>query len=236
MPTTLPSRTPKARHIVALIAALLVVMFSAAAALCGAGLLFAESKKTDGFYEATPMNMHTTAFALRDDEFEAAGGALVSQLYGELKLQVEGVDKPVFVGIARKADVEAYLRDSAHTILTDLDFETQTADARHTSGTTVPARPGDQDIWVASAEGAGTRTLTWDVEDGDWSVVVMNADGSLGVDANVGAGLSMPLVETLGIGLSAGGSVLVLIVLATATVVIRRRRRRSSPAGSASAA
>ena len=38
--------------------------------------------------------------------------------------------------------------------------------------------PGKQRIWAASAQGAGAQALTWDVADGDWSVVVMNADGS----------------------------------------------------------
>ena len=44
-------------------------------------------------------------------------------------------------------------------------------------------RPAEQDIWAAPPHGDGRQTLTWDVEDGDWSVVVMNADGSPGVHA-----------------------------------------------------
>ena len=45
------------------------------------------------------------------------------------------------------------------------------------------ARPATQRFWDASVQGDGAQALAWDVEDGDWSVVVMNADGSPGVDA-----------------------------------------------------
>ena len=72
------------------------------------------------------------------------------------------------------------------------------------------------------------------------SVVVMNADGSRGVDARVRAGASVPLVDDLGYGLSIASLVLVLVlVLIGGTVpaeALRRRPRPSSPDGSAWAA
>jgi len=45
--------------------------------------------------------------------------------------------------------------------------------------------------------GAGTQTLNWDVKDGNWSVVVMNADGSKGVNTRVSAGASLPWLDEL---------------------------------------
>ena len=138
---------------------------SAALSLAGVGLLFAESQKTDGFYEAAPMNMHTTAFALRDDEFEAQGG-FVAWVYGELKLQVEGVQKPVFVGIARiggrrGAPARQRTRSSARRRLRELN----TCRFRTTAGTTVPARPADRAVLGRHRRGQGRAVADLDVEE-----------------------------------------------------------------------
>jgi hypothetical protein len=62
----------------------------------------------------------------------------------------------------------------------------------------VPAPPTKQPIWDASVHGTGTQTLTWDVRDGDWSVVVMNADGSPGVHADVSAGARIGFLDEAG--------------------------------------
>ena len=51
--------------------------------------------------------------------------------------------------------------------------------------------PLTQDFWVASASGADTQELVWRAADGNWSIVVMNADGSPGVSAKVSVGLKV---------------------------------------------
>jgi hypothetical protein len=50
--------------------------------------------------------------------------------------------------------------------------------------------------------------MTWKVRDGDWSVVVMNADGSAGVDAGVRAGADVPFLGPAGWITLGGGLVL----------------------------
>ena len=50
-----------------------------------------------------------------------------------------------------------------------------------------------------------TQTLDWAPEEGDWSVVVMNADGSSNVDANRRSGQG-PFIFRIGLGLVIGGS------------------------------
>ena len=51
--------------------------------------------------------------------------------------------------------------------------------------------PLEQNFWVATASGAGTQELAWRATDGNWSIVVMNTDGSPGVSAEVNAGLKI---------------------------------------------
>jgi hypothetical protein len=94
----------------------------------------------------------------------------------------------------------------------------------HTLGTGAPATaPGDQSFWVASAEGSGTQALTWDVRDGNWQVVAMNADGSRNVDTSLSIGAELPNLLWMAIAaLAAGGLVLGIAVL---LVVLGARRR-----------
>jgi hypothetical protein len=94
--------------------------------------------------------------------------------------------------------VSDYLRGSSHAVVTDVDYSPFRADYDEKAGDRPLAAPAGERFWAASAHGAGTQTLTWDVEDGDWSVVVMNADGSAGVDAGVKAGAQLSFLDEAG--------------------------------------
>ena len=78
-------------------------------------------------------------------------------------------------------------------------------------GTHKAGPPAKQTFWAAT----GSHSLHWNVQSGDWSIVVMNADGSRGVAAAVSAGAKVPFIATiayvvLGLGL--------LFVIATAAL------------------
>ena len=85
--------------------------------------------------------------------------------------------------VARTADVTRYLSKAGHELVTDLDYSPFSADYRRLGGDGKPAPPAEQRFWEASAHGSGRQTVTWDVDDGVPSIVVMNADASRGVDA-----------------------------------------------------
>jgi len=51
----------------------------------------------------------------------------------------------------------------------------------------------------------GTQTVTWKVREGDWSVVLMNADGSRGVSADIDLGAKLSFLLWVAIGLLMGG-------------------------------
>jgi hypothetical protein len=92
----------------------------------------------------------------------------------------------------------------------------------------VPAAPAAQDCWTASAHGSGPQTLTWKVRHGGWSIVVMNADGSRGVDAGVSVGATVPLLTPLGWGLAGGGLLLALVAGALVVLGVRASSRPGS--------
>jgi hypothetical protein len=202
--------------IAGVVAAVLAIGFIAAGAL----LLWGESNKDDQGYLSTGKDRFAAStYALASDnldvDLDGAGWIMDRDDLGNVRLKVESsAAKPVFVGIARTSDVSDYLRSTAYTSVTDIDTSPFHASYRDHGGERRPALPADQDIWAASAQGSGTQTVTWDLEDGDWSIVVMNADGSPGVDADISAGAKLPFLGTLG-WVSLGGALVLLITAGT---------------------
>ena len=200
------------------VAAVLAIGFIAAGAL----LLWGDSKKDDQGYLSTGRDRYAAStYALASDnldiDLDGAGWVMDRDDLGKVRLAVESsADKPVFVGIARTSDVSEYLHGTSYTSVTDVDyspFHVSYRDREH-GGDRHPALPADQGFWAASVHGSGTQTLAWDLEDGDWSIVVMNADGSRGVDTNISAGAKVPFLGTLG-WVSLGGALVLLITAGT---------------------
>jgi hypothetical protein len=231
---TQPKRSRGAR--IALVVTGAVTGLLAASLLAVGGVaLWGESEKDRDGYLATDSHRfaagtHALASESLDVDLDGAEWLMDREDFGDVRLEVAPRgDEPVFVGIAPTDQVSRYLSGVAHTSVSDVDswpFEAS-YDESTTAGDRRPAPPGEQRIWAASVQGAGTQTLKWDVEDGDWSVVVMNADGSRGVDAEVEAGAKVPFLSEL--GWTAAGTGALLLIAAAALVVagIRNPRNRS---------
>ena len=164
-------------------------------------------------------------------DLDAGDWVLDTNDLGKVRLQVESRDdKPVFVGIARTSDVENYLQGVSHTTLTDVDTSPFEATYDNHAGNRRPVAPADSQIWVASEHGSGKQTLNWEIEDGDYSVVVMNADGSAGVDADVSTGANIPFLDEIGWTAVGSGGFVLLIGIA---LLVAGIRRPSNPTGTA---
>jgi hypothetical protein len=200
-------------RIAALIAASVIGLLSLGLLAAGGGLLWADSKKDEEGYISTgfdPFATDTRALATEELDIDAtgAGWLIDDDRYGKVRLRAQSQDgKPVFVGIAPTRDAERYLSGVHHDLVTDLEYDPFRADYREQAGPRRPGAPGDQRFWAASAQGAGTQTLTWDVEHGNWSVVVMNADASPNVDVELRAGAEVPFLEPAGWGTLIAGLV-----------------------------
>jgi len=234
--TTSKTRRAGGGRIAAIIASGVVALLSLGFLTAGGLLLWADSKKDDQGYISSGTDRYSTnTHALASDnlDFDLDGAeALVDDgIFGKLRVRAESNDgKPVFVGIARTGDVDDYLRGSSHAIVSDVDYSPFHADYDVRRGAGSPGAPGDQRFWAAAAEGDGRQGLTWEVEDGDWSLVVMNADGSAGVDAGVSAGASVTwLDEAAWISLGTG---LFLLAIAGGLLYVGARPRRDAPLGS----
>lgn len=185
-------------------------------AVGGGALLWAHEtqRDSDGYFTTSTERFRTATYALTSDEVDlgAEGDAGWGSDIGDLarvRVRATNVDaRAVFVGIGPQRDVEAYLTRVPHDQVSDVEFDPFRVDYELQPGSLAPTPPGREAFWVARAEGPGTQTLEWDLESGNWAVVVMNADGSRGVDTDVALGVKVDILFPLSIGLLIGGLVL----------------------------
>lgn len=207
-----PSRFSGGR-VVAVVAGSVLALVSLGLLVAGGAGLWANGQKDDqGYLSTHTERFHTRTAALRTENLDVNLGGTASvldnDLYGKVRLRVTPrAGKDVFVGIARTRDVTRYLSGTAHARVTDIDYHPFRADYAMSGGGARAGAPAKQRIWAAQAHGHGTQTLTWDVDDGNWSVVVMNADGSPNVDADVRAGANVPFLNEVAWGAIGGGAI-----------------------------
>jgi hypothetical protein len=227
MPVPADVSAPAARRrrtlpgVLAALAGLVAVLFLAA----GGAALYADGQKDDGWLTTDDARFSTDTRALATENLDMDLKGLDAGLAGQARLQVtSAAGGAVFVGIAPTKDVERYLGGTEHALLTDVDTSPFQATTETVAGDRTPADPTAQDIWSASTSGTGTQTLEWDVEDGDWSAVVMNADGSSGVDVRASAGVNASFLQPLGLGLLGGALVLSLLAAGLVAWAVRTDR------------
>ena len=209
------------------------VLFGIALLAGGGFLLYTDRTQRDDGYLTTPTErLATPTYALTrtrlEVDTEGEGWVLNESWFGKVRIRgVSSGDKTLFIGIGPQAEVARYLATVAHANVQDIDFDPFRATYLSVSGG-APAPPTDQSFWAASASGVGTQTLTWKVRDGDWSVVLMNADGSRGVAADVDLGAKLSFLLWVAIGLLIGG--LLVVGGSTALVVLAARTRKAPSA------
>ena len=214
-----PSATPAST-----VGGVISVLIAAFLIAAGAFALWGDSKKDGDGYLSTGTKHFTTATrALQservDIEIDSKHWLAGVEDLGDTRLEVAPAGgEPVFAGVGPERDVKAYLAGVEHTVLEDIDSSPFSANHVKHGGARVPGPPSEQDFWAASTEGSGPQTLRWTPEDGDWAVVVMNADGSAGVAADVSAGAEISFLGPLGWSLLGGG----VLLLAGGAFLIRR--------------
>src|SRR5213079_212466 len=140
---------------------------------------------------------HTRAIGT---ESVTVGSYVPTWLAGKVRLDVSG-GKPLFVGIAPKATVDAYVDRVQHTEATNLNLDPFKVTYVDHAGTVDPGRPAGEPFWAAALSGTN-GPLEWNLRSGKWSIVVMNADGSRDVAARIRVGVKVPALLWAGIGLS----------------------------------
>ena len=208
------------------------VLFGLALLVGGGFVLWADRTQREDGYLTTPTERFATpTYALTRTRLEVdkgEGRVLNESWFGTVRIRGESSgDRTLFIGIGPQAEVARYLGTVAHANVQDIDFDPFRATYLSVSGGGPQAPPTEQSFWAASASGVGTQTLTWKVRGGDWSVVLMNADGSRGVAADVDLGAKLSFLLWVAIGLLIGG--VLVSVGSTALIVLAARRPRPPP-------
>jgi hypothetical protein len=213
------------------------VVIGALLALCSLGALGAggvavwadTAHRNAGYVDLSGASYATTGRALASGTISVHGGwDWLRPLIGQARIRVTGTESPggVFAGIAPASAASRYLSGAAYTTVTGYGGPGQRIDH---PGSRAPQRPGSTPIWAVRASGAHAASLLWTMPDGDWTVVVMNADGSPGVAVRADVGASLPALAWLATEFLAGGTVLALVAFACIVIPVRMASAGPAP-------
>jgi hypothetical protein len=225
-------RRVSAGRVVLIVLGCIGVLFGLAVMAGGGFLLWADrTQRNDGYLTTPTERFATPTYALTRTRLEVdtkdEGWVLNESWFGKIRIRGESTDsKTLFIGIGPQAEVARYLGAVGHANVQDIDFDPFRATYLAVSGGAPQEPPTQQSFWAASASGVGTQTLTWKVREGDWSVVLMNADGSRGVAADVDLGAKLSFLLWVAIGLLIGGA----FVVGGSAALVALSARRPPPA------
>lgn len=186
----------------------------------GGTLVWADlALRHDGYVTTGTTTYSTTGYALASERVSLGWGLLLTGLVGDVRVRVTAAspDKAVFVAVGPADRVAAYLSGTAYATVTG----TGAGGVAVHDGTGRPAPPRAAGIWAAQAAGLGTQVLRWTAQDGDWTAVAMNPDGSAGVAVRADVGVSAPGLARLAAELIAGGIILGALSAALIWVPVR---------------
>lgn len=229
---------PVGRIVLTVVGALLIVISLGLGAVGGVVTwAYATQRDAQGFFTSDTEHFETLTYAITSENLDLGvrpGGGDRRFDLGDLatvRLRVAAQNgTPVFVGIGRQRDVDRYLAGVAHAEVDNIDLRPFRVTYRVPRGGAPSARPGSQSFWAVSAHGAGDQRLEWKLRSGRWAVVVMNANASKGVGADVSVGVKANWVLPLGIGFLAGFGVLVILGTILLVVGAAGLGRRIPPA------
>ena len=231
---TAPSRWTGGRIAMIVAGALVALIAVGAVALGAYGLWLQTTKRSDGYVMTSSERFSTGSYALATRTLHISSdvpGFLYGRDWlGDVRIRGESANpaRPLFIGIARKDDVDRYLANVAHSDVVDVSanpFGTSYKPSyRARAGGRPSTPPGRARFWVASVAGLGSQSLTWSVEQGRWAVVVMRPDGSRGVAADLSAGAKLPALLWASIGVLVFG--LLTLGGAAALIYLGARERR----------
>ncbi|WP_026929328.1 hypothetical protein [Glycomyces tenuis] len=138
-------------------------------------------------------------------------------------------DEDQFVGFAEPEEAAAFLDGVEHTAVhraTGAEGPTE----EHIDGEAPQTLGAEADIWEFTLEGAGTRTYEWDVEGytGEVTPIVMNTDGSAGIDGHVRIAYELPALGGVTVGLWIAGLLLAALAVWLMVRTIRKGRKAAA--------
>jgi len=233
------SRAPSgmtAGRIVLIVLGSFALIFGLAFAAGGGVVLVAQSafRDAEGFFVSGPHPFESNGYAITSNRIDLGtnpeqGATNIGGIF-TLRLRAESTNgRPIFIGVAPSADVDSYLGTVDHDEITDVSLRPFRATYEHINGPPPTHAPSQEPIWVATDSGLGQRQVLWHPRGGRWTVVVMEADGSRVVRADLSVGVRVRFLTWIGIGLLA----LALLAFVAGGLMlyfgVRKPREKSPP-------
>jgi hypothetical protein len=199
-------------------------------ALCALGLvvaggyLLSAATGNGGWLALGHGSYATGGYAVTTDPADWATATYALGTVDKVRIRVTPSDAatPVFVGMARPADVARYLDGVQYVTAHGAPGNRVTYTGHDGQAPATP--PAAAVPWAVQATGTGPQTLEFDAQRqrGDQVVVVMNADGSRSVSGRAESTVTQPSLPGIAGGLLAGG---VVLGAGAALLIVRPLRR-----------
>ena len=189
---------------------------------------YAFGRDDQGYFTSDRQELESGAYAITTGDIDLGAGEFdwaPDKVLGTLRVQVDG-QRPLFVGIGPDDDVDRYLGAVARDEL--VGFDGDDAELERHEGSAPQTSPADQDFWVAESEGSGEQAVRWKADFGRWTLVVMNADASQGVDVEADVGVKLDWAIWAGLGMFVIGLLLTVGAVIVILLIGRRADREST--------
>ncbi len=233
-PTPGPAKTHAVRYAVLVAVGVLLSLFGLTLTGATAPLGAALFQQRNGGYVTTPVERYAVdTYAITSQQFDVVidqglPGQTSSAASFLLKATGATPGADIFIGVGPQADVATYLATVEHSELTQIRFNPFAASYRTVAGSDPPAPPATQDFWAVSAQGPGSQQIKSDLRNGNWAMVIMNADGTRPVAVDLQAGVRSELLAPVTLGTLMAGLLLlalgVLLLVASASGLGRPHR------------
>jgi len=220
--------------IVLLILGVMMLLASFGLMAGGSTLLWVDARHVDneGFFTSDTLHIvrDSSAVVIGPIELDEVAIRVLKTIGVITVFRFEGTNndppKQIFMGVADQEDLEDYLDNVPYDEITNfhLRWRLNFDRVRYVShpGASVPSNPTSESIWTVSKDGTGPQTLEWQTEAGSNSVVLMNDDGSKGIDLDVIFKAKIPSIVGYGVGLLVVGIVLLLLGVLMVVLAVRR--------------
>ena len=158
-------------------------------------------RDSQGYYTSSTLRVAASGYAVTSEGLQIGDlPSFTNDIVGRVRVSARSTNgHGLFVGIASQQAVGGYLGEVARNQVTDISDGTASYTTH--AGSAPAGPPGRQSFWQASSSGTGQVTTAWDVKEGNWAIVVMNASGAANVSAAVVVGAKTNIVLWVGLGL-----------------------------------
>ena len=203
-----------------------IIAFGLLAGGCALTAVDRTQRDDDGFLMSPTQDFATPTYAIvsesADIDSNGAEWALDTFL-GTIRIRSES-DRPLFVGIAAASRRRPLSGERRARRRHRSRLAAETRSTRVIRAPPLRARPRRKSSGRRLSKGKGEQTLDWEPEDGTWRVVVMRADESRGVSADMSIGAELDSVLWIGLGMIGVGLLFAAGSALAITGAVRRRR------------